>query len=186
MEYVRTHPLTEERIDAVRAHYENSPPRLKDAKLDQRFYDMHERMKAKLLGYLQPETALLRYTDKETRIPARYALAIALYRTSQMQRALAVVETLIHDEPNKPFFHEMKAKMIFETGRIEEAIGEYKKANEILPDSSLLRQAYGHAPTGKQRRSSRYRHLQQFSLRSRSAGGSRTIDLAFLGHCLGP
>ena len=40
-------------------------------------------MKAKLLGYLQPETALLRYTDNDTRLPARYALAIALYRTGQ-------------------------------------------------------------------------------------------------------
>jgi len=145
MEYVRTHPLTEDRIAAVRAHYDNSPPNLHDAKLDQKFYDMHDRMKAKLLGYLQPEAALLRYTDKDPRVPARYALAIALYRTNQLPRAVGLIDGLIHDEPNNPFFYELKAQMLFENGHIEEAVADYKKANDILPDSSLLRQEYGHA-----------------------------------------
>ena len=144
-EYVRTHPLTEDRIDAVKDHLEHSPPALRDAKLDQKFYDMHERMKAKLLGYQQPETALLRYTDKDPRLPARYALAIALYRTSQILRALTITDGLIKQEPDNPFFYELKAQMLFESGRVEEALVGYKKANDLLPDSSLLRQAYGHA-----------------------------------------
>src|SRR5208282_6097072 len=76
-EYVRTHPLTQDRINNVQEHLDNSPPALRDAKLDPKFYQMHERMKAKLLGYIQPETALLRYTDTDPRLPARYALAIA-------------------------------------------------------------------------------------------------------------
>jgi predicted Zn-dependent protease len=144
-EYVRTHPLTEDRIEAVQDHLDHSPPALRDAKLDPKYYEMHERMKAKLLGYLQPETALLRYTDKDTRLPARYALAIALYRTSQVPRALTITEGLIKQEPNNPFFYELKAQMQFESGQIEEALVGYKKANELLPNSSLLRQAYGHA-----------------------------------------
>ena len=144
-EYVRTHPLTQDRIDAVREHLDHSPPGLRDAKLDPKFYDMHERMKAKLLGYLQPETALLRYTDKDARVPARYALAIALYRTSQTTRALMLTDGLIKEEPNNPFFYELKAQILFESGRIEEALVNYKKANDLLPDSSLLHQAYGHA-----------------------------------------
>jgi predicted Zn-dependent protease len=144
-EYVRTHPLTQDRIDAVREHLEHSPPALQNAKLDPKFYTMHERMKAKLLGYLQPETALLRYTDKDPRLPARYALAIALYRTNQIDHALALTDGLIKDEPDNPFFYELKAQMQFENGRIQDALGNYKKANDLLPTSSLLRQAYGHA-----------------------------------------
>jgi predicted Zn-dependent protease len=144
-EYVRTHPLTEDRIEAVKDHYDHEPPALRDAKLPQKFYDEHERMKAKLLGYLQPEQALLKYTDKDPRIPARYALAIALYRTAQIQRSLEIMNGLLKDEPDNPFFYEMKAQILFENGRIPEAITDYKKANDLLPDSSLLRQEYAHA-----------------------------------------
>jgi predicted Zn-dependent protease len=143
MEYVQTHPLTEDRIDAVREHLEHSP--LKDAKLDPKFYQMHERMKAKLLGFLQPETALLRYTDKDPRLPARYARAIALYQTNQLPRALELTDGLIKEEPTNPFFYELKGQILFENGRVAESVGYYKKANDLLPNSALLRQAYGHA-----------------------------------------
>src|SRR5262249_52561239 len=112
---------------------------------DPKFYAMHERMRMKLLGYLQPETALLRYTEKDPRLPMRYAVAIALYRTSQTARALALTDGLIREEPNNPFFYELKAQIMFESGRIKESVVLYKKANELLPDSALLRQAYGHA-----------------------------------------
>ncbi len=142
-EYVRTHPLTQDRIDAVQLHLDSSP--LKDAKLADKFYTMHERMKAKLLGYLQPETALLRYTDNDQRISARYARAIALYRTGQADHAITVTDSLIKQEPANPFFYELKAQIQFDNGRVEESIANYKKANDLLPDSSLLRQAYGHA-----------------------------------------
>jgi predicted Zn-dependent protease len=141
--YVRTHPLTQDRIDAVRDHLDHSS--YKDAKLDQKYYVMHERMKAKLLGYLQPETALLRYTDNDKRISARYARAIALYRTGQADRAIDVTDSLIREEPNNPFFYELKGQIQFENGRIADSIGNYKKANALLPNSALLREAYGHA-----------------------------------------
>lgn len=145
MEYVQTHPLTEDRIDAVQQHLDHSPPALQNAKLPQKFYDMDERMKAKLLGYLQPETALLRYTDNDPRLTARYARAIALYRTNQADHAIALTDGLIKQEPNNPFFYELKAQIQFENGRVEESVSNYKKANDLLPDSALLRQAYGHA-----------------------------------------
>ncbi len=142
-EYVRTHPLTQDRIDVVQMHLDASP--LKDAKLADKFYTMHERMKAKLLGYLQPETALLRYSDNDPRLPARYARAIALYRTGQPDHAVALTDDLIKEEPENPFFYELKAQIQFENGRVEEAIVHYKKATDLLPDSALLQQAYGHA-----------------------------------------
>ncbi len=142
-EYVRTHPLTQDRIGAVERHLESSSE--KNDKLPEKFYVMHERMKAKLMGFLQPEVALLRYTDGDARLSARYARAIALYRTGQADRALAIVDGLIKQEPTNPFFYELKGQIQFENGRIEDSIGNYKRANELLPDSALLQQAYGHA-----------------------------------------
>jgi predicted Zn-dependent protease len=125
----------------VREHLEHSP--LKDAKLDDKFYVMHERMKAKLLGYLQPETALLRYTDSDVRIPARYARAIALYRTAQIDRALAVTDSLIKQEPDNPFFYELKGQILFDSGHVQDSVAVYKKSVDLLPSSALLRQSYG-------------------------------------------
>jgi len=141
--YVRTHPLTQDRIDAVAHHIETAGK--KAGALDAKFAVMHERMKAKLLGFLQPETALLRYTDKDPRLTARYARAIALYQTNQLPRALALVDGLLKEEPENPFFYELKAQMLFENSRVEEAIALYKKSVDLLPDSALLRVAYGHA-----------------------------------------
>jgi len=142
-EYVRTHPLTQDRIDAVRRHWETSP--FRDVKMPEKFSVMHERMKAKLLGFLQPETALLRFAEKDPRISARYARAIALYRTGKTDKALAMVDGLIKAEPDNPFFFELKGQIQFENGRIEDSLVNYRKATEMLPDSALLRQAYGHA-----------------------------------------
>lgn len=142
VQYARTHPLTQDRIDAVDHHLQSSRER---PKLDPKFAVMHERMKAKLMGFLQPETALLRYTDKDPRLSARYARAIALYRTNQLPRALTLIDTLIQQEPDNPFFIELKAQMLFENGRVDEAAGLYKKSVDLLPESALLRAEYGHA-----------------------------------------
>ena len=142
-EYVRTHPLTQDRIDAVQQHFDVSP--LKDAKLPEKFYMMHERMKAKLAGYMQPESVLLRTTDNDPRLTTRYSRAIALYRTNKTDRALSLIDGLIAQEPTNPFFYELKAQVQFENGRIEDSVATYKKANDLLPNSSLLRQSYGHA-----------------------------------------
>ena len=143
VEYVRTHPLTQDRIDSVAYHLKNSP--YANKKLDPKFAVMHERMKAKLMGFLQPETALLRYTGKDQRLTARYARAIALYQSGQLQRALDLMDGLIKEEPNNPFFYELKAQALFENGRVEEAVPLYKKGVDLLPNSALLRIAYAHA-----------------------------------------
>ncbi len=143
VEYVRTHPLNQDRVDTVAHHLDTN--NLATGNLDQKFAVMHERMKAKLMGYLQPETALLRYTDKDPRVTARYARAIALYRTNQLSRALSLIDGLIKEEPANPFFVELKAQMLFENGHVDEAAGLYKKVVDAVPDSAILKQAYGHA-----------------------------------------
>lgn len=143
-QYVRTHPLSQDRVQTIEHHVENTP-KLKDKTLGPTFKNRHERMKAKLLGFLQPEAALLRYTDKDPRVFARYARAIALYRTSQLARALPIMDSLLKDEPDNPYFIELKAQMLFENARVAEAVDLYKKCVGLKPDSALLRVAYAHA-----------------------------------------
>lgn len=142
VEYVRTHPLTRDRIEAVRNHVATSP--YSERKLPAATDEEFERMKAKLLGYLQPEAALLRYGDKDPRISARYARAIALYRKGDTQNALSIIETLIAAEPKNPYFYELKGQVLFENGNVAAAVAPYKKAVQLLPNAGLIEAAYGH------------------------------------------
>ncbi len=141
--YVRTHPMSQDRVENIKHHLDVSPYSKK--KMPERFNQMHKRMQAKLLGFLRPEAALLRYTDKDPRVRARYARAIALYRKSHIDKALPLINGLLKEEPDNPFFHELKAQVLFENGRIKPAIESYQKTVELLPDSALLRIAYAHA-----------------------------------------
>lgn len=143
VEFVRTHPLTQDRIDAVRNHVQDSP--FANARVSADLIERHARMKAKLLGFLQPEAALLRYAEKDARRSARYARAIAHYRKGDVEKALTAINTLIKEEPNNPYFHELKGQVLFENSRIAESLPPYKRAVELLPNAGLLQAAYGHA-----------------------------------------
>jgi predicted Zn-dependent protease len=143
VEYLRTHPLTQDRIDAVHYHVEQSP--YSGNKASKEFYDLHERMRAKLLGYLKPDSALLRFAEKDGRLSARYARAIAYYRKGDIDKANKGMDVLLREEPNNPYFYELKGQILFENARVDEAVKAYAKAVELKPDAGLIEASYGHA-----------------------------------------
>ena len=81
---------------------------------------MHHRMVAKLMGFLSPSAALQRFAEGDRAVPARYARAIALYRTGALGSALLTIDGLLKDYPNDPYFHELRGQMLFENGRAAE------------------------------------------------------------------
>ncbi|UEM05118.1 M48 family metalloprotease [Skermanella rosea] len=141
--FVRTHPLTQDRIESVRYHVEHS--RVSDRKAPAEYVEMHARMKAKLLGFIQPQIALHRYRDSDTEVAPRYGRAIALYQRGDIRQALPLIDQLIKEEPDNPFFHELKGQVLLENSRVAESIAPYRKAVELLPDSALLRSSLAHA-----------------------------------------
>lgn len=142
-EYIRTHPLTRDRIDTVRNHVEISS--LSDNAGSSADADRYERMKAKLTGYLKPDAALLRYADNDPRLTARYARAIAYYRKSNAEKSLKLIDKLLAEEPSNAYFHELKGQVLFENSRVKEAVPEYAVAVKLKPDAGLIEAAYGHA-----------------------------------------
>ncbi|MCC6470384.1 MAG: M48 family metallopeptidase [Alphaproteobacteria bacterium] len=136
--YVRTHPLTKERIDFVRNFVARS--RYSDAPLPPEWVEMHKRMRAKLFGFIEPISRTLTiYKDDDKSVEARYARAVALYRKPDVPRALATIDSLLREAPNDPFFHELRGQTLFENGRAAEALPAYERAVELLPKSGLLR-----------------------------------------------
>lgn len=140
--YVRTHPLTSDRIDEIRNHVEHSP--WSDVPPPPEFSEPHQRMRAKLAAFLNPPmSTLYKYKESDTSIPARYARAIAYYRIPDLAHALPLIDGLIKDRPQDPYFHELRGQILYENGRALEAIPEYKEAVKVLPDNALLRQELG-------------------------------------------
>ena len=135
--YLRTHPITSHLVDFIEAHlkksaFTNVPP-------SPAFTKMHLRMKAKLKAFMErPSLTLRSYKRDDPSVPARYARSIAYYRMAKLDEAIPLIEGLIADEPNNPYFHELKGQMLFENGRVDEAILAYEKAAELLPNSALI------------------------------------------------
>jgi len=136
--YLRTHPLTSERIEYVRNHVEHS--RFSNVPDSQTNIDLLKRIRAKLDAFLlPPSSTLAAYADKDQSVLARYARAIAYYRIPKLDRALPIIDGLIKDFPQDPYFRELKGQMLFENGRIAEAIPPYEEAVRLAPAAPLLR-----------------------------------------------
>jgi predicted Zn-dependent protease len=135
--YLRTHPLTTQRIDYVRQHVEQSP--YSNVTDSAAWVELHKRMKAKLTAFLYPpQQGLIYFPETDTSVSARYGRAIALYRFPQLKKALELIDGLIRQEPNNPYFHELKGQMLFENGHVAEAVAPYREAVRLAPDVALL------------------------------------------------
>src|SRR5271163_3196234 len=136
--YLRTHPLTAQRIDYVRNHVEHS--RFSDVPDTQTNIDLLKRVKVKLDAFTSPPSSTLAaYPEKDQSILARYARAIAYYRVPQLDKALPTIDGLIREFPQDPYFRELKGQMLFENGRIADAVQPYEEAVRLAPGAPLLR-----------------------------------------------
>lgn len=142
--YFRSHPLSSERIESLRRFvaeqsnysHQDSPERVAE----------HALILAKIHAFMDaPNQTLRDYPDGDTSVPARYARAIALYRDGQTEKALAAVEVFLTEQPENPFFWELKGQILFEEGRPAEAIGAHQRSVELKPDAPLLRINLAHA-----------------------------------------
>ena len=136
--YLRTHPLTRDRVNYVRDHVEHSP--WSNVPDPPEWIAQHKVMKAKLDAFLSPPSqTLAHYKEGDNSVPARYARAIAYYRIPQLSKALEIIDGLIKDAPNNPYFEELKGQMLFENGRVKDAIAPYERSVALKPDSALLK-----------------------------------------------
>ena len=136
--YMRTHPLTQDRIEFVRNFVAKS--RYSNAKLPAVYDEMHARMRAKLIGFIEaPSRTFQVYKETDQSIPARYGRAIAYHKAANTAKALAEVDSLIAERPQDPYFHELKGQILFEVGRPAESVKSYEEAVRLLPGDALIR-----------------------------------------------
>ena len=136
--YFQSHPLSSDRIAALRGPVERqSNYQKRDSDEDLR---EHAVMKAKLDAFLNPPAqTYIKYKEKDSSFPARYARAIAYYRASEADHALKAIDALIAEQPNNPYLHELKGQVLFENGRVAASEAPHRRSVELKPDAPLLR-----------------------------------------------
>ena len=142
--YFRSHPLSSDRIENLRrfvseqSNYDrtDSPERVAQ----------HALILAKIHAFMDDPIQTLRdYPESDVSLPGRYARSIAWYRDGQTEKALNAVDALLTEQPDNPYFWELRGQILFEEGRPAEAIGAHRRAVELRPDAPLLRINLAHA-----------------------------------------
>ncbi len=135
--FLSDHPLTTERISAMRNHIAEST--IPAGQVPEGFPAMHARMIAKLIAFREPyQTTLNLYPLTDTSVAARYARAIAEFKHSNLSVALKNIDGLIKDFPKDPYFYDTRGQILFENGKLKEAAAAYAKAAALAPHSSLI------------------------------------------------
>jgi predicted Zn-dependent protease len=141
--YDRTHPLSNERIQALEQNLKADPAYNKpiDPALEARF----ERVKAKLLGFSNPRQAVIKYPESDQGIPAHYARAYAYHLGGYPEKAQAEANSLLAADPHDPFFLELKGQILLEGGKPKDAIPPLREAVRQSGDAPMIAAMLGHA-----------------------------------------
>ena len=141
--YSRTHPLSTERIQALEQKLHNDPAwsRPVDPQLEARF----ERVKAKLIGFIDPRQATQKYPESDQSVPAHYARAYAYHVGGYPDKALSEADALLRADPHDPYFLELKGQILLEGGKPAEAIAPLREATERSGNAPLIASMLGHA-----------------------------------------
>lgn len=142
--YLLSHPLPQDRINNLQAAAEKSP---NYHKVDTPEVQLrHDLMRAKLRGYIdKPQVVFNTYPKSDQTLPARFARAIASARMGSTDAALAQVDKLIAENPNWPYFYELKGDIYMRANQPKPAIAPLRKALKLLPSSNLTKVELAHA-----------------------------------------
>jgi predicted Zn-dependent protease len=142
--YARTHPLSGDRIQTLRGLLAEDPAW--DAPEDPALQERFRRAKAKLYGYLaEPKRTLAAFPPTDTSVPARYARAYAYHKDARIDMALAEADALLAQEPENPWFLELKGQVLLESGRPKDALMPLRRATELTRAHPLIAGLLGHA-----------------------------------------
>jgi predicted Zn-dependent protease len=116
----------------------SKPP---DPALEARF----QRVKAKLLGYIDPKQAVIKYPESDQSVPAHYARAYAYHLGGYPDKAVHEADALLATNPHDPYFLELKGQILLEGGKPKEAIPVLREAVQRSNEAPMIAAMLGHA-----------------------------------------
>jgi predicted Zn-dependent protease len=139
----RDHPINSERIQALQQKLQSDPAwnSPTDPALEARF----ERVKAKLLGYVNPKQAVVKYPESNQSVPAHYARAYAYHLSGYPDKAQSEADALLAIDPHDPFFLELKGQILLEDGKVKESVAPLREATDRSGNAPMIAAMLGHA-----------------------------------------
>ncbi len=141
--YLKTHPLTTERLAEIQDRLQNVPYRQVQDRPD--FQLVRARIAA-LVG--TPREALLYFQDRQLDIkrpedrPLLYGKAVALWRNGQLDAAASLLNAVIEHSPPNALFDSLNAQIVHDQGHLNRALALYRKALQRYPDQRALNYGY--------------------------------------------
>jgi predicted Zn-dependent protease len=138
--YLQTHPMPQDRVAQLRSLAEGSPYFNEKDSPELQF--RHDMVKAKLFGFINksnPRAVFLKYPEKDQSLPAQYSRAIARYFAGGINASISSIDRLIAEQPDNPYFYELKGQFLLESGKVRAAIEPLRKAVSLAPEAGLIR-----------------------------------------------
>lgn len=146
-EFLRTHPLTTDRIADSKVRADNYP--VADNPDQSDFY--HVRAKIRATYSDNAETAAQRFAsnlesgDYENEAAERYGYALALSEAGRHEKALEVIERLAADNPDSIRHQTALANILVEAGRFDPAMSQFERIHGRWPEDKALGLYYSSA-----------------------------------------
>ncbi|TMM54409.1 M48 family metalloprotease [Sulfitobacter sabulilitoris] len=141
--YLRSHPLSRDRLRAVEAY---AAAYGRKAGPDPAAAYWFARVKGKLSAYTRaPKWTLRRLGDSPYADVRLLREAVAEHRQSRTKQALGAIDRAIAVRPGDPFLHDMRGQILIETRNFGAAVAAYGRAAQLAPGDPLILSGYGRA-----------------------------------------
>ena len=140
--YVRTHPLTADRLRSIKGYAAAYAGKtMDDPEADYWF----ARAKGKLGAFLQNPRYTLRRVGNDNSTLAMMERAIAYHRLPDPDKAIAEMTRLEAALPDDAYVLELKGQILLESRRFGPAVTAYARAVQLAPGEPLILAGYGEA-----------------------------------------
>lgn len=146
-EFLRTHPLTTDRIADTQVRADNYQV---SANPDQSDF-FHARAKIRAVFSEKPETAAARFASNldsgefENEAAERYGYALALSAAGRPDDALAAIDELIEAHPDRVRYQAARANILIDAGRYDSGLDQFESTYQNRPDDLSLNIYYAAA-----------------------------------------
>ena len=140
--YVRSHPLTRDRMRSV----ETMAMAHDDLPSDPGMVYWHARVVGKLSAFQRaPSWTLGRIKNSHSEDIKHMRSAIAHGRAGQLNLAIQAIDRAIAQRPNDPFYQDLKAELYMRNRAFSQSARAYKKAHDMRPKDAIILAGYGRA-----------------------------------------
>jgi predicted Zn-dependent protease len=155
--YMRTHPVSADRLRALRGLAAGNPVAANPQRQATANY-WYARAKGKLTAFKRaPSWTLRRAKDSPSADIALMRQAAAHHRQSNTRKALAAIDKALGLRPRDPYLMDLKGQILLESRNFGAAVQVYGQAAQLAPRDALILGGYGRAliAAGKHRQALR-------------------------------